>query len=73
MKTQSDNEMSCKAGAREDTTGATKRPANPLADSRAQPWKKFVAIPTETNVVTFGKDESIRMIESRVDGKNLGG
>jgi hypothetical protein len=50
-----------------------KTPANTQADSRSQPWKQFVATPDHSKVTTFGKDESIRMIAGRVDGKNLGG
>lgn len=53
--------------------GETTNSVNHLTDTRAQPWKKFVTVPTETKVVTFGKDETIRMIASRVDGKSLGG
>ncbi|KAL2143242.1 hypothetical protein VTI28DRAFT_10614 [Corynascus sepedonium] len=56
-----------------DIAGNAKCQASQQVDTRAQPWKKFVAVPDETKVITFGRDETVRMIASRVDGKNLGG
>ncbi|KAL2120199.1 hypothetical protein VTJ04DRAFT_4225 [Mycothermus thermophilus] len=47
--------------------------SNELIDTRVQPWKKFVSIPTETKVIRFDKDEIIRMVPCRIDGKHLGG
>ncbi|KAJ8130116.1 hypothetical protein O1611_g3514 [Lasiodiplodia mahajangana] len=46
---------------------------NNLGDTRAQPWRKFLKEPSACVVTTFGKDDNIRMIQNRVDGKNLGG
>lgn len=44
-------------------------------DTRTQPWKKFVKVPEQPTTVEFQQhgDDSIRLIQGRVDGKDLGG
>lgn len=59
------------AEARQDN----KTGSNPVQqqDTREQPWKKYMKL-DETRPVTFiGDGNSIRLIEGRTDGKNIGG
>jgi len=56
-----------------DGTLPTKFEAADKLDAREQPWKNFITVANTNSLVTYGKNESIRMIPGRADGKNLGG